>query len=261
MIPTTINSILKPKTSQVMIRNREESEENLEYVSRKKLEKIKTSYQNSLEKSKAGSKSVSHHAEERSLGSRHTNQKKTAFQGFDGYNDRNAQQKIPFSEEMQPVSRQSKKTQGLKAKIQEKLQNSNEVLHKKLAFRVIKKSLPNISSFVDYNPSENKSKIADKELQRSVQINETPRKDFRTVPTQNADEFYRGVPDDNFASRKTEDNFQSSQPECFVPDWSSVSENHWQDLLNSDIFRNYNINPIVLIENNPDYFSHLLGLN
>ena len=262
MIPITIDSILKPKSSQVMIRNREESEENLEYVSHKKLEKLKTSYQKTLEKSASGQKSVSQHAEDKSIVSKNSNKKKTAFKGVDYSNERTPQQ-IPFSDEIHPSSRQSKRSQGLKAKIQEKLQNSNEVLHKKLAFRVIKKSLPNISSYVDYNPSDYKSKTAEKEPQKSTQISETPRKDFiRTVPTQHADDVYRNTTDDNFMNnlnRRTEDNFQSSQPECFVPDWNSVSETHWQDLLNSDIFKNYNINPIVLIENNPDYFSHLLG--
>lgn len=263
MIPITIDSILKPKSSQVRIRNREESEENLEYVSHKKLEKLKTSYQKSLEKSNPGPKSVSQHADDKSIGSKINNKKKAAFKGADYYSSEKTPQQIPFSEEIHPSSRQSKRSQGLKAKIQEKLQNSNEVLHKKLAFRVIKKSLPNISSYVDYTPSDHKSKTAEKEPQKSTQISETPRKDFyRTVPTQHADEVYRNTTDDNFMNnpnRRTEDNFQSSQPECFVPDWSSISETHWQDLLNSDIFKNYNINPIVLIENNPDYFSHLLG--
>ena len=50
-----------------------------------------------------------------------------------------------------------------------------------------------------------------------------------------------------------------ANPECFTTDWSAVSETHWQNLLNSEVFKNYNINPITLIDNNPEYFSHLLG--
>jgi len=261
MLPFTIDNILKPKTSQLTLRNREESEENLEYVSHKKLEKLKTSYQNSLEKSKvSGPKSVSQHAEEKSVNSykSKSTKKRCVFRGPGSSNDKlsseiyNAQLN-PFKttyDDDYVIGNPNRKSLSLKAKIQQKLQNSNEILQKKLSFVNIKKSLPhvNVSNFIEY-----KNKTVEKETKKLV-----PTTEREIVQTQNADDFYKGT-DENYVTQ-VEENSVSPQADCFMPDWSSISENHWQDLLNSDIFKNFNINPITLIENNPEYFSHLLGL-
>ena len=40
-------------------------------------------------------------------------------------------------------------------------------------------------------------------------------------------------------------------------EWASVEEGQLQDVLNSDVFRQMGVDPVSLIEENPDYFSHL----
>ena len=40
-------------------------------------------------------------------------------------------------------------------------------------------------------------------------------------------------------------------------EWLSVEEEHLQDVLNSDVFREMGVDPLSLIDENPDYFSHL----
>lgn len=155
----------------------------------------------------------------------------------------------------------TKQSLDLKAKIQQKLQNSNNILQKKLAFvtprDTKKKSLPSLSNI--FNSQGKVWEQDGNRIQNSAR--ETPAKAYSPSKDKPQEEPQK-VPDENIQAEFEVNGQQASlnpQPECFVPDWGSISESHWQDLLNSDVFKSYNINPFTLIENNPDYFSHLLG--
>lgn len=55
-------------------------------------------------------------------------------------------------------------------------------------------------------------------------------------------------------NEEKEDEAGSASKKC---GWLSVEEEQLQDVLNSDVFRELGVDPLTLIEENPDYFSHL----
>lgn len=278
MIPNSIDHILKPKSSQLMLQNREVSEENLEYVSRKKLEKLKASYQNSLNKCKTPApKSLSQHFDDKSNYSLKTVKKRNVFRGpgsshdkLSGeiYSSRLNPYKTTYDDDYNLCRTQKN---NLKAKIQDKLQNSTEVLQKKLAYvnGLKKNSVPNLPNFnngVTYDNFIQKTAEKRERKNKITFLNETPKNDlyYPNEKSNNNNENYNNKledydPNENNYNSDLKENNSQVFPECDTPDWNSISESHWQNLLNSDVFKNYNINPITLIENNPDYFSHLLG--
>ena len=271
MLPANLDKVLKPQSSQVTLKNREESEQNLEYVSRKKLEKFKAIYRNSLEKTKSNNvvkSNLQHNDDNISFASIKSTKPRTIIKDSGQPNDKVSngilkpyQNPFKTSYEEEYIMGKSRKN-SLKAKIQEKLQNSNNILQKKLALSTPnnyynnnfkKNSLPNLS-----NQSDTQNKTTEKNIKKiaNFNTNETPRRDNITPIINDVpkiiDENY-GVDNENI-----EADIQNG-PECFVPDLSSISETHLQNILNSDVFQNCGINPITLIDNNPDYFSHLLG--
>lgn len=222
-LPVSFQTILKARNTQVVIKNKEISEENLNYISAKKLERLKTSYQNYLEKSRP-STSQQDNIEDKSVRSFKINPK-------------NPTETLPSSD--------------LRKRIQRKLEKSNEVLQKQLSnkttskkFQLLKnQSMPNLAEMRLQNKAKPNQKVPSNLINSDKKIENYQTTGQVTGPVEGGNLEEENVNQD-----------------CFVPDWDSVSEAHWQNLLNSDIFKIYNINPIILIENNPDYFSHLLGL-
>lgn len=205
MLPISFQTILKARSTQVVLKNKDLSDENLSYISSKRLERLKTSQGKHVKNATVSRNSSCHETPQP-----RTPAKNGGISAKTAGNRSNSNISATCSQKTQ-------RNQSLRDKIQTKLLKSNEILQQKLANsrgKTIEKhaSLPSLL--------ENTSKIPKKTASEDKKIEED---------------------------------------ECFVNNWDAISEAHWQDLLNSEVFKTFNINPITLIENNPDYFSHLLG--
>lgn len=216
MLPISFQTILKARSTQVVLKNTDFSDENLSYISSKKLEKLRTSHGNRVKNAGFSRNSSCHDTPPI---------KNPGIPVKTAENRRKSNISGTFPQKTQG-------NQGLKDKIQSKLLKSNEILQQKLA-----NSQPKALNKHSSLPSllENASKIPKKAVSHD----------------KNPDESSKICPEDE----------QTHSQECFPSDWDAISEAHWQSLLNSEVFKTFNINPITLIENNPDYFSHLLGFS